>query len=138
MSTQNVSVSVNIEGKNLVIAYVLWWFLGALGVHRFYLGRTGSGFAQLFLSLIGWLTLYLGIGIFLLVAWVIWWSVDAYFVYKIVEEVNSKLGINTSSFSLSKTGDLKDGLEQLEKLHSLYEKGVLSKSEYEQKRALLV
>jgi TM2 domain-containing membrane protein YozV len=25
------------------IAYLLWFFLGVFGVHRFYLGKTGSG-----------------------------------------------------------------------------------------------
>ena len=29
--------------KSALVAYVLWFFLGWLGIHRFYLGRTMSG-----------------------------------------------------------------------------------------------
>ena len=44
--------------KKLTVAYILWFFLGVFGVHRFYLGRpitgviwllTGGGF------FVGWL-----------------------------------------------------------------------------------
>ena len=30
------------NAKSTGIAYLLWFFLGGLGVHRFYLGRGGS------------------------------------------------------------------------------------------------
>jgi TM2 domain-containing membrane protein YozV len=45
--------------KSVGLAYVLWLFLGAFGVHRFYAGNTGSGIAQLLLalSIVGWLVL---------------------------------------------------------------------------------
>ena len=34
--------------KSWVAAYLLCWFLGCLGAHRFYTGYTGIGIAQLF------------------------------------------------------------------------------------------
>jgi TM2 domain-containing membrane protein YozV len=40
------------EGKSQVVAAVLCFFLGGLGVHDFYLGRVGKGILQIFLSLI--------------------------------------------------------------------------------------
>ena len=45
--------------KSVGVAYLLWLFLGAFGVHRFYAGSTGSGIAQLLLalSIVGWLVL---------------------------------------------------------------------------------
>ncbi|MBC6438632.1 MAG: TM2 domain-containing protein [Rhodobacteraceae bacterium] len=43
------------EGKSTLAAYLLAIFLGGLGVHRFYLGRTGSGIAMLILNLFAWL-----------------------------------------------------------------------------------
>ena len=37
--------------RNKIVAALLAFFLGTLGVHRFYLGRNGSGIAMLVLSL---------------------------------------------------------------------------------------
>lgn len=34
------------------VAYILWFFLGGLGGHRFYLGKTGSAVGLLILTLI--------------------------------------------------------------------------------------
>ena len=39
------------SGPSTAVAYLLLIFLGILGAHRFYLGRTGSGIAQLLLTL---------------------------------------------------------------------------------------
>lgn len=39
--------------KSKAVAALLCFFLGALGVHRFYLGKTGSGIAILVLSILG-------------------------------------------------------------------------------------
>ncbi len=38
------------EPRNKVVAAVLAFFLGTLGIHRFYLGRTGSGIVMLLLT----------------------------------------------------------------------------------------
>lgn len=138
MSEQSVSVKVNMEGKNIIIAYLLWWFLGWAGAHRFYLGRTSTGFAQLMLSIMGATTFIFIIGYLLLVIVGVWWMFDAYFTYKMVQEENEKQGIVTSSFSVSKSGGFHNDLDQLEKLHALYEKGVLTQEEYEKKKAEFV
>jgi TM2 domain-containing membrane protein YozV len=37
--------------KTPVVAYLLWFFLGMLGAHNFYLRRTGVAIAQLILTL---------------------------------------------------------------------------------------
>lgn len=34
--------------KNNIIMYVLWWFTGVVGGHRFYLGDIGYGLGMLF------------------------------------------------------------------------------------------
>ncbi|HET7577776.1 MAG TPA: TM2 domain-containing protein [Bacillales bacterium] len=39
--------------KSRVIAFILWFFLGALGAHRFYTGQIGYAVCML---LFGWLT----------------------------------------------------------------------------------
>lgn len=45
--------------KSVGIAYLLWFFLGGFGVHRFYSGHTKSAVLQMVLciSVIGWLVL---------------------------------------------------------------------------------
>ena len=49
---------------------------GLLGIHRFYLGRVGSGVTMLLLFVIGWLTLGLIIGGIMLLIDIIWLAID--------------------------------------------------------------
>lgn len=68
------------EAKSAGVAYLLWFFLGGFGAHRFYLGATGTAVAQLLLFIIGLLTVWIIIGGFLLLAWGIWWLVDLFLI----------------------------------------------------------
>ena len=43
--------------KSVGVAYLLWFFVGFLGGHRFYLGSYGMGVVIVILSLLGFLTL---------------------------------------------------------------------------------
>lgn len=66
------------RGKNMVVAYLLWWFLGILGGHRFYIGKTGSAIAMLILS----------ITFFGLIITAVWVIVDAFLLHKYVKDIN--------------------------------------------------
>jgi TM2 domain-containing membrane protein YozV len=77
--------------KSVGVAYLLWFFLGGLGVHRFYLGRTGSACVMLALLLLGAATSWLGVGFFLLVPLGIWLLVDAFLIPGIARGHNTKL-----------------------------------------------
>ncbi|MDB6453982.1 TM2 domain-containing protein [Falsirhodobacter sp. 20TX0035] len=63
------------EAKSTAAAYLLWFFLGTFGVHRFYLGRLKTGLAMLVLMLLGVVTVGITSGIVL-----IWWVVDLFLV----------------------------------------------------------
>ena len=43
------------DGPSVAVAYVLWFFLGIVAAHRFYLGRAGTAILQIlsYLVLIG-------------------------------------------------------------------------------------
>lgn len=77
--------------KEVGIAYILWLFLGTLGIHRFYLGHNGSAVAQLVLTVIGWATAILLVGfVFLAVVWV-WVIIDAFLMPGLVREANGQM-----------------------------------------------
>ena len=52
------------QAKSTGVAYLFWFFLGAFGAHKFYLGRIGMGFAYFFT--LGFLTIGLWIDLFTL------------------------------------------------------------------------
>ncbi|MCH4541087.1 hypothetical protein DK867_06560 [Ochrobactrum sp. POC9] len=83
------------EAKSTGAAYLMWFFLGSLGGHRFYLGRPGSGAAMLALTVIGVITAAIVVGFFLLIAVGIWALVDAFLIPGMIqaqkEEVRRKL-----------------------------------------------
>ena len=123
----------------MVVAYLLWWFLGWwTGLHRIYLNKNASGITFIILFILGFVTLF--------ITWIplgIWWLLDAYFVYKYVTQSNeltsssSLLDVQVNSNQNHTSNDKllnKNKLEVLERLHSLYEKGALSKEEYESQK----
>jgi TM2 domain-containing membrane protein YozV len=69
--------------KTAVVAYLLWFFLGLLGAHNFYLKRTGVAVAQLILSI----TL---VGAVVTLVWVI---VDAFLIPGWVRRQNNLLAM---------------------------------------------
>ena len=79
------------EKKSLAVAYLLLIFLGPLGVHRFYLGKTGSALVMLALSVIGWATLFIVVGLVFLVAVGIWVVVDVFLLPEIVRQDQERL-----------------------------------------------
>ena len=66
-----------ISPKSRLAVVLLAWFLGTLGLHRFYIGKIGSGLAILILGILGWATTWiLGLGYLFLVAAGIWVFID--------------------------------------------------------------
>lgn len=65
-----------ISDKKKLVALLLNLFLGPLGIHRFYLGRVGSGITMLVMLIFGWLTTGIFIGFIFLAVVGIWDVVD--------------------------------------------------------------
>ncbi|MCH5520360.1 TM2 domain-containing protein [Pseudomonas syringae] len=66
--------------KSTGVAYLLWFFLGGFGGHRFYLGKTGTAVVQLIITLIGCFTLIP------LIITGIWLLIDAFLIPAIIRE----------------------------------------------------
>jgi len=128
-----MSKEVNVNtgnGNNLVVSLLLWLFLGyGIGGHNFYLGRKGVGISQLVLFIVAWLTFLFGVGFIIFGILVIWWLIDLIYVFKLSNNSNivSIYSSNNSS-----------NLDELEKLHSLFEKGVISKEQYAVKKDKII
>jgi len=67
-----------VQEKSVALAYVLWFFFGTLGIHRFYLGKTITG------------VIWLLTGGLLLVGWII----DLFLIPGMVETYNLKVKVH--------------------------------------------
>lgn len=74
--TTEVHTATVVSDKSKIAAALLAFFLGGLGIHRFYLGHTGSGIAMLVINILGYITAGIIVGLFLCAAVGIWAFVD--------------------------------------------------------------
>jgi hypothetical protein len=84
---------------SLGVTYLLWLFLGFFGVHRFYLGRIGTGL------------LYLATGAFFGVGWI----VDFFRIPSLVRESNLRLRYHDALFGdrpIQAPGRVKESIER--------------------------
>jgi TM2 domain-containing membrane protein YozV len=141
-------VSLSASGKNLLVAYLFWWFLGFVGAHRFYLDRVGSALVMIALLVLGFFTFF--------TTWLvlgIWWLIDGYLTYKYVAEANTISGLPSLGFNLftnASTNVVGDGIwregdagynssiEVLEKLSKLKDSGVLTQAEFDTEKAKIM
>jgi TM2 domain-containing membrane protein YozV len=92
------------EAKSTGVAYLLWVFTGGLGGHRFYLGRAGSGLLMLFLFIVGWATIMVGVGAFLLIAVALWVLIDAFLIPGMIQRDRNRLRSELTSQALNIVG----------------------------------
>lgn len=81
---------IKTQQQNVVLAYILWWFLGIFGAHRFYTGQS-KGWLYIVLTIIGFVTSYIIIGWFIIFGVFIWWIIDGFNLHKIVKQYNFEL-----------------------------------------------
>ncbi|OLP45673.1 hypothetical protein BJF95_11030 [Rhizobium oryziradicis] len=82
------------EAKSIGASYLLWFFVGYLGGHRFYLDRKGSAIVMLLLTIFGVILSVVGVGFILLAVVGIWALVDAFLIPGMVAEQKNKVRNN--------------------------------------------
>jgi len=92
LADPNLALRYDANKKSMLVAYLLWFFLGPLGIHRFYLGATGTGIAQLLIWVFGILLLFAYlVGLILLIPLGIWLVVDAFLIPGMITRHNNDL-----------------------------------------------
>jgi TM2 domain-containing membrane protein YozV len=118
--------------KSKSTAAILAFFLGGLGVHRFYLGQTGLGFLYLIFcwTLIPAFAGFIDFVLFLIMS-------DQAFN----EKYNKHLGVYPHALTQSlsnniniSNGNSESDLDKLEKLGKLRDAGVISEVEFEKRK----
>jgi TM2 domain-containing membrane protein YozV len=111
--------------KSKSTAYILWFFLGVFGAHKFYLNKAGIGILYFF-------TLGLaGIG----------WIIDLFTLGSQVDACNALIKRSSGVKNVVNAPDYRSAAtqpslsEQLHKLHMLKEKGIISDEEYALQKA---
>ena len=80
-----------VSSKSRLATALLAWFLGTLGLHRFYIGKNGTGLAILILGIAGWATFWiLGFGFVFITIAGIWVFID--FVLTVLGEMKDGQG----------------------------------------------
>lgn len=108
--------------KNRIVAVLLAFFLGGFGIHKFYLGKNFAGILYLIFSwtlIPSLLAIFDFIGLLLM-------SDQAFNA-----QYNLTLTQNKSTSLLAST---KDKVAALNELKKLYDNGIITAEEYEQKR----
>ena len=73
------------------VAYLIWFFLGMAGGHRFYLRRTASAVTMLILFMASLALMVVAIGFLGLTILVVWALIDAVLIPGMVQGYNNRL-----------------------------------------------
>lgn len=86
-----IETRVQNETNEPLIAWILWFFLGHFGAHRFYMQKPNAAL-MLILEIIGILTMIILVGFIILLIMFIWWIIDAFNLIQWIEEdrINTK------------------------------------------------
>lgn len=67
-----IETRVASEAPSPAVAFLLWFFLGIISAHRFYLGRPGTAILQIIS--------------YILIVGLIWWIVDAFLINGMIQQ----------------------------------------------------
>lgn len=72
---------------NVVLAYLLWWFLGIFGMHRLYT-KQKRWWLYIVVGIVGIITTFIIIGYVILIGLFILWIIDGFKLNGIVRDFN--------------------------------------------------
>lgn len=87
-----------VGGKSALLSYVLWFFLGWLGVHKFYLQQPFQGIFYLLLFALGSFTAAIIIGWFILAFWGLLMIIDLFLIPLRVAQLNARLARRVNGY----------------------------------------
>ena len=93
MSEAAVLMQYDARKKSVGIAYLLWFFFGPFGAHRFYAGATGSAAALLIITVVSFFLMLVVVGAFTIWISLIWVLVDLFLVPGMVRKHNVNLAM---------------------------------------------
>lgn len=116
--------------RSKTVAYLLWFFLGLLGAHKFYLGKMGIGVLYLLTAGI------FGIG----------WLIDLFTLGNQVDMCNllysNQFGTHTHNIVVNVPQQTQNSgtnvAEQLQHLHALKNQGVITEDEFNTQKAKIL
>lgn len=88
LDEKSITMLLMTDIKSPITALIFSIFLGELGVDRFYTGHKELGFTKLALTVIGYITLFIVLGIFLLIGAYIWKLIDCFLIMKACKQMN--------------------------------------------------
>lgn len=77
--------------KSMLAAYLLWFFLGAFGLHKLYLGQLLQFLLYLTLTIVGSLLSFIALGWITLIPLGFLLFLDIFFVYIRVNKLNNRM-----------------------------------------------
>ena len=91
MSDTAAMMHYDANKRSVLVAYILWFFLGWFAVHRFYAGRTMSGLVMLAVSLVSWALTAVAIGYLGLGLIGIWLLLDLFLIPGMIRSYNREI-----------------------------------------------
>lgn len=88
MSDAAATMHYDANKRSVLVAYLLWFFLGWFAAHRFYAGRMVSGLVMLVVSLVSWAFTAILIGYLGLALIGLWLLVDALLIPGMIRAYN--------------------------------------------------
>lgn len=95
-SETDVVTTPTVSSKSRLAASLLSFFLGGFGIHRFYVGKVGTGILMLLLTAFGAMTSFIGIGLIPLAIVAIWDIID--FIMAISGNFKDKQGLKLKNW----------------------------------------